>query len=266
MVKRLSKIALVVLVPLVLIGFIQSGFPAQGEEVKPEPLRVGITPNYPPMIFNQGVNVVGVEADLARLLGEELNRPVQFVELEWGQQIPALLAGKTDIIMSGMSITKARQVRIYFTDYYVKSGLVAAFRAEDAQKYNSLKSILDSSVVVGVVEGTTGDAFVKRNIPNAMQIIRLTRASDGAFELKRRRIDIFIHDAPSIMWLVSENEADISALWEPMNEESLAWGVRKGDEEFRLQVNNILRRWKEDGTLNRILLKWLPPKYVERFK
>jgi len=106
--------------------------------------------------------------------------------------------------------------------------------------------------------------FVKRNFPNAGRIILLSRARAGAFELKRRGIDIFVHDAPSIIWLVSENEADLTSLWEPLNEEYVAWGVRIDDEPFLMLVNSILSDWKEDGTVNRVLKRWLP--YLEGSK
>ncbi len=64
------------------------------------PLRVGVAPNMPPMIFKQGKTIAGVEADLAQALGRELNRPVAFVELAWVDLIDALEANKIDVIMS----------------------------------------------------------------------------------------------------------------------------------------------------------------------
>ncbi len=221
------------------------------------PLRVGVTPTYPPIIFKLAETMAGAEADLAHRLGEKLGRPVQFIDLRWDEQIPALLAGRTDIIMSGMSITEARKVRINFTDPYFESGLMAAMRVEDASKYSSRESILNSRATVGVIERTTGDVFVQRNLPNARRIA-VSRAADGALELKRRVIDIFVHDAPSIVWSVSENEADLVAFRERLNTEYLAWGVRREDVEFLSQVNGALRAWKNDGTLNAVLRKWLP--------
>ena len=266
MIRAYKKIILVFFSMFVFVSIAGTGNIVYGEEVSFQPLRVGITPNNPPLIFRQGGQIAGVEADLARQLGKALNRPIQFIELSWDQQISALLNGETDIIMSGMDITDARKVRIDFTDAYLKSGLVASFRAEDIQKYTTVQSVLDSFATVGMIEGTTGDAFVKRNIPKAVRISRLTTPKDAAIDLKRRSIDIFIHDAPSIIWLVSENEADLAALWEPLNEESLAWGVKKGNGLFLEKVNRILGDWKSDGTLNTILLRWLPAKYLERFR
>jgi polar amino acid transport system substrate-binding protein len=239
------------------------------EQTKPEPfqsLLVGVTPNYPPIMFKQGDEFAGVEADLARLLAIELGKPVKFVELKWDKQIPALLNRETDIIMSGMSITKARGIRVDFADHYLKSGLVAMMLIENAWKYNSVEDIMYSSSTIGVVKGTTSDVFVRKNFPNLLHTIALQEADDAPSTLDRRSIDFFIHDAPSIMWLVSENEADLTALWEPLNEEHLAWAVRQDDEMLLQQVNSILNKWKNDGTLKRTLLRWLPPQYLERFK
>jgi polar amino acid transport system substrate-binding protein len=167
--------------------------------------------------------------------------------------------------MSGMSITEAREVRIMFTDPYLKNGLLIAMRAEDAKKYTSLKNIQQDHLAAGVIKDTTGDVFVQRNLPRARKVPFL-RADRAAFDLKNRRIDIFIDDAISVIWLVSENEADLTGLWEPLTEEYIAWGVRRDDQEFLSQVNTILNRWKQDGTLDKVLLKWLPPEYLEHFK
>lgn len=260
MVKRLLHIFLTLIVVYVFIGCAT----VEVSNVEKNPLRVGVTPNYPPIIFKQGNNIVGAEADLATMLAKELQRNVHFVQLAWENQIPALLDGKIDIIMSGMTVTKAREIRIAFTDSYLKSGLVAAIRATDAGKYASKDDLLKSSSTVAGVKDTTSQAFVERNFPNAARRTFFTKASDGSFELKRRSIDIFINDAPSIIWLVSENEADIAGVWEPLNEEYLAWGVRKDDEALRIEVNSILGRWKQDGTLNSALLRWLPEQYFKR--
>jgi polar amino acid transport system substrate-binding protein len=220
------------------------------------PLRIGVTPTYPPMIFRSGGQITGLEADLARLLGWELNRSIQFVDVRWEEQIPSLIAGHTDIIMSGMSITEARKVRIDFSEPYFQGGLVAAMRTEDRQKYPSPESVLGAVASVAVVEGTTGDVFVQRNLPNARRIT-LTRASDGALALKRRTADLFVHDAPAIVWLVSENEADLAGLWVLLTREDLAWGMRRGDP-LLATVNAALRKWKADGTLAQWLARWLP--------
>ena len=146
-----GKLAVMLGCGLLLCGVV-TVFPSTAEEAPP--LRVGITPDYPPLIYRQGNDLVGVGVEMARRLGQELKRPVTLVTLKWEDQIPALLEKQIDIIMSGMSITPAREVRIRFAEPYMKSGLVAAFRAEDARKYTTREVILNSFSVVAAVKST----------------------------------------------------------------------------------------------------------------
>jgi ABC-type amino acid transport substrate-binding protein len=99
--------------------------------------------------------------------------------------------------------------------------------------------------------------FVQRNFPNARRV-ELSRASDGALALRRRSIDVFVHDAPAIAWLVSANEADVAPIRHYLNREALAWAVRPTDTALLAQVNAALAAWKADNTLTGILTRWLP--------
>src|SRR5499433_2904553 len=94
-------------------------------------LRVGITPNYPPLAFKQQGHLAGLEVDFARGVEVELGRPVALVELAWDALIPALESGMIDIIMSGMSITEARTQRVWFVSNYLRVGQMAMFRKAD---------------------------------------------------------------------------------------------------------------------------------------
>jgi polar amino acid transport system substrate-binding protein len=222
------------------------------------PILVGVTSNYPPVIFKMNGQITGLEADLARRLAAELRRPIEFVEVNWERQISTLLEGKIDIIMSGMTITQARQVRITFSQPYLTSGLMIAFTAENASKYNSLKNIMESVPAVGFVAGTTGEVYARNNFREENRMVPVKSANEAALALKNGRIDIFVYDAPSIVWIVSENEAELRLLPELLNIEYLGWGLRKDDRELLVMVNALLNRWKNDGTLKETILKWLP--------
>ncbi len=95
-------------------------------------LRVGVCANSPPIIFKQAGDYAGVEAELARGLGDALGMNIQFVDCPWNELIPALLDGKFDIIMSGMTITEQRSVRIAFTSPYLTAGQMCLVRNEIA--------------------------------------------------------------------------------------------------------------------------------------
>ena len=247
------------------IGCATAPQPAEKTSQVGQTLLVGVTPDFPPLVFKQGNQVAGIEAELALMLGEELGRPVKFVEVKWDEQIPALLEGQTDIIMSSMTVTRERQVRIAFSEPFLKSGLVAAVRAEDVLKYPTIESITKVIGSVGFVPKTTSESFVLKNFPYAQQHY-ISYPRQAVNELQQRRIDMFIGDAPTVIWLVSENESSIAGIWKPLNEEHLAWGIRKDDQALLTRVNTALAQFRLDGRLDMVLQKWLPKQYMEKMK
>ena len=220
-------------------------------------LRVGVW-DFPPLVFRTSEGYQGAEADMARLLGRSLGRPVRFVPRSFHDLIPSLLAGEIDIIMAGMTITDERKVRINFSDYYLRSGLAVAMRADRVREFDSLQSLRAHAQAVGVIGGSIADGYVRRNFPDTIQVLRLAKPSDAPFELKNRRIDIFIDDAPSIAWVVSSNASEIQGFFEPLTVHSYGWGISKGNPELLNQANAVLAQWKKDGTLERILRRWIP--------
>jgi ABC-type amino acid transport substrate-binding protein len=258
--KRLAfinRLTLVILTVLLLWGCATNS--VEKPQVSQRPLlRVGMSPNSPPMAFKLNDAITGMEPDFAVLLGEVLNRDVMLVQLPFTDLINALLEGKIDIVMSGMTITKARQVRVSFTDPYLRIGQVAAMRIEDASKYNSLMNIRECERAVGVIVGTTGEEYVRANFPNASAVITMRNVSEAPDLLKFGQIDLFVFDAPAIVWLVSKNEARLRALWEPLDEEYLAWAVNRDDQTLLTAANAALATWKKNGTVSRLVNKWLP--------
>lgn len=228
------------------------------------PLRVGITPDYPPLAFEQIDEVAGVEVDLARVLGARLGRPVVFTPLKWDLLIPALQNGNIDIIMSGMSITPARQLRIAFSEPYLLNQLRAIFTRPNADRFKTVEDVTNAAVKIGVIPGTTADTFVQKDCPKAERVA-LNARSDAAFYLLRdQRIDVYIDDSFALAQIISENESSLTFLKQPLAENGLAWGVRPDDPDFLRKVNTVLARCKSDGTLNKILNHWIP--YLKKYE
>lgn len=222
-------------------------------------LRVGVTPDYPPLVFEQGGLTVGLEVDFAHLLAGELGLPLQLVELEWGALIPALLEGKIDLIMSGMSITQARQVRIAFSEPYYETGQMALIRQADRAALGSMEQLTTAPLRIGVIRETTADIFVQRYCPNAKRIV-YAQPKDAVWDLapQRKRIDAFLYDTPAIRWFASANEADLFPVETPLTREHLAWGLRRNDEHLLNDVNRCLQKWKQDGQAERLIHRWIP--------
>jgi polar amino acid transport system substrate-binding protein len=226
-------------------------------------LRIGVTPDYQPLVFMQDGRVVGAEVDFGLMLGKELGREVEFMPVPWKDQIDALTLGKTDIIMSGMTKTRARGLKVAFSDPYLESGLRGICRQRDKELYDTPQKIKTSSAAIGVIAGTTADIFVQKYCPTARRYAVALR-KDALFNLKSRDIDIYIDDGFAIADLYASSEAQLAALPMPLTTEEFAWGVRPGDKELLAGVNAALAKWKADGSLDRVIDRWMP--YLKDYK
>lgn len=224
----------------------------------PTELRVGIATNYPPVAFKQRGEITGVEAQFARELAPELGVKMTLVETPFESLIPALLAGRIDVIMSGMSITDERTKLVSFAHPYLRVGQMRLLRRADAHRLENDAAMNRPTTRVGVVTGTTGETYARAHLAHA-KIQSFDGVDAAVSALRTDRIDVFIHDAPSI-WRITGGfdspEHQLVGRYEPLTEEYLAWAVRQHDD-LRDRLNVVLRKWHDNGELERVLNRWI---------
>lgn len=221
-------------------------------------LKVGISPDYPPLAYLHEGRVVGIEADNVRAVSEIMNRQLKLVSMPFRDLIPALSAGKIDLIMSGMSVTEDRAQEVTFTDSYMRVGQMAIMHRDKVARFAQPWSVYREGVRVGVEPGTTGAAFAERELKDAQ--ISYYSDAEAAFQgLRGDEIDLYVHDAPTSWQLATSTEnGDLISLYSPLTEEMLAWAVRKGDDALAGELNRALGLMKANGTLRYILNRHIP--------
>ena len=220
-------------------------------------LRVGLSPDLPPLVFLENNQLAGLEVDLARQLATALGRPVEVSTMPWKGLLKALQADQIDVIMGGITITPARALQVAFTDPILESGLMALIRSSDREKLGTAAALASYGGQIGVIAGTTGDAFVQRAYPRARRI-PVDTAPDAALILQRHGIDAFVYDLPTIIWMHSRAEASTAVIKEPLQREQIGWAVRRDDTELKAAINRVLAGWQKDGTLRATIDRWLP--------
>jgi polar amino acid transport system substrate-binding protein len=243
---------------------------AGGAKAKPKPpaeLKVGIATNYPPIAFSENGKVVGVEADLARKLGEELPTKVAFVELEWDELWPALRDKKIDVVMSGVSITERRSQLVTFTDPYLRVGQMALIRKSDMAKLSDPAAMAQAGRRIGVEKNTTGEAYVRRHLDKAV-VVPFDSVDDGLAALRGGDVDYLVHDAPTVWRVVGrppKEDPELVGLYRPLTDEYLAWAVRKDDAgTLGVLLDEKIEEWQKDGELQEVIDRWIPVTKVSK--
>jgi polar amino acid transport system substrate-binding protein len=249
--------------PAVMIVAVASLAACAGVEPGPEPsasvVRVGVCANSPPVIFrDKDGSYAGFEAELAGSLAASLGRSAVLVECDWEDLIPALVDNRIDIIMSGMTITESRSVRVAFTDAYMRSGQAALTTNQQALRFPGRTALLSVPVRLGTEKGTVGEIVARQYFTGAKNIA-FKDPEKAVKAVLAGRADLFMHDAPVIWWYASQYEAQgLTALPFLITEEGIAWAVRKDDAELLAGANRFIAAWQQDGRLQELLSRWLP--------
>jgi ABC-type amino acid transport substrate-binding protein len=232
----------------------------------PKVLRVGMDTGYAPLSFEQNGKMEGVEADFAHEIGREWGIEVKLIPMKFQDLIPALQKKRIDVIMSGMSITDERQKLVSFAQPYLEIGQMAVIRKADLLELGPPEAMDQTSSRVGFQSGTTGEKFARENLKKAT-LVALPSVDAGLAALRAKKIDFFIHDAPTIWrlrgWQRSAND-DLIGRYRPLTHEELAWAVRKDDAALLDHLNATLAKWKKDRLVESILDQWIVVRKVTK--
>ena len=230
-------------------------------------LLVGLEAGYQPFeMQDEKGNIVGFDVDMAyemgkAIFGEGGEKKVKLVNTAWEGIIPALMTGKFDIIMSGMTILQSRNLKVNFCEPYYYIGQCLLINKKNADKYKSYKDLNKKGVIITSKLGVTGAFTAEKLMPNAELRLFKTEA-EGALQVANGIADAFIYDEPQVRVFAAKYKDTTVGLFDPITYEPLAWAINKGDPDFMNWLNNFLRQVRGDGRWDQLKQKWFVD-YVE---
>ncbi len=221
-------------------------------------LRVGFEAGYMPFeMTDKKGDFVGFDIDMAKEMAKAMGVKFVPVNTAWDGIIPALLTDKFDIIMSGMTVTQERNLKINFADPYIIVGQTILLNKKHEGKVEDYKDLNDPKYIVTSKLGTTGEQAVKRMIPKCTYKSFETE-TEAALEVVNGKADAFVYDLPyCVVFNAQQGAGKLVFLDKPFTFEPLAWAINKGDPDFMNWLNNFLRQVKNDGRYERIYNKWI---------
>lgn len=221
-------------------------------------LRVGFEAGYMPFeMTDKKGNFVGFDVDIAKEMAKAMGVKFVPVNTAWDGIIPSLITDKFDIIMSGMTVTQERNLKINFVEPYIVVGQTILLNKKHEGKVTSYKDLNDPKFIVTSKLGTTGESAVKGKIPSATYKSFETE-TEAALEVINNKADAFVYDLPyCVVFMAQQGAGKVIFLDQPFTFEPLAWAINKGDPDFLNFLNNFLRQIKNDGRYDTIYNKWI---------
>lgn len=237
---------------------------------------------YAPWNFSgPGGKLDGFEIDLAKDLCARMKVTCEVVAQDWDGIIPALNAGKYDVIMAGMNITDKRKEVVQFSRSY--GGEPATFGVEKsspldkmpgmgerfdltrdepaAQKaIDAIKPLLKGKTI-GVQVSTIHANFLDKYLKDTVEIREYKTTEQHDLDLLAGRLDgIFAGGSPLRATFAKPDFKDYEMAGPRFSGGVFGSGVaaafRKTDPELKAMFDTAITAALADGTLKTLSLKW----------
>ncbi|MFP5508227.1 MAG: transporter substrate-binding domain-containing protein [Alphaproteobacteria bacterium] len=210
-------------------------------------IRMGTEGAYPPYNFlNDKGEVDGFERELGDELCKRAELTCEWVTTDWDGIIPNLVSGNYDTIIAGMSITAERDEVIDFTQNYMPPA---------ASAYAGLNADVD--VATGVIAAQATTIQAGHVAASGATLLEFATPEETVASVRNGEADAVFADKDYLVPIVEESGGELTFVGEdvPLGG-GIGIGLRESDTELRAKFDAAIQTMKDDGTLNRMIVKW----------
>ena len=246
-------------------------------------IRIGTEGAYPPWNnLNSAGELEGAEIDFGNEACTRMGVECEWVTQDWDGIIPALLNGKYDIIIAGMSITEERKQKVNFTTGYMTDGArfavlkdsgLANLEVAGMAKVNlnnpggkeqaaigQLIAAMNGKTVC-VQSSTIHQNFLEQHMAGAVEVKLYQAVDDHNLDLAAGRCDAILADVGSIIdFMESDGGVDVAFTGPTFAGgvfgDGVGGAVRKEDTDILEMWNKVIAEMSADGTTAKITTKW----------
>ncbi len=214
-------------------------------------LIVGMTLQFKPQMYRdeQTRQPRGYDVELLTQMARDLGVRLDIQDQDFAGLIPALLAGKIDLISVGLVGRPERAKSMWFSDPYVPYQQVLMVQARSTAR--DFSEFDRSGARVTALTGSTAAELAKRLFPKAT-VVELDQ-QPAMLEVASGRADACVVEAYLAIPFVKNNPtAKILNPERPFALEFGAYALPRGDLHWWMWVNAWLRYWKGKGLLQKL--------------
>jgi ABC-type amino acid transport substrate-binding protein len=221
-------------------------------------LRVGMSGDQPPLNFkSRDGQIMGLEADLARALATLMAVELKIVQKPFEELLGAIEKGEVDLVMSGMTITPERNMKVAFVGPYYLSGKSILTKSSTLAQADDTGDLDQSDLTLTALAGSTSQRFVETLLPKAKLVI--AQSYDEAVKLLLEdKVKALVADQEIVKLTAFRHpEAKLATLTRPLTVEPIGVAVPPGDALFVNFLENTLGAFEASDLLRMLQKRWL---------
>ena len=220
-------------------------------------LVVGTAGSMPPMnMTTKGGDVIGLEPDMANQMAAAMGVRAVFKTMPFAELLPALEAGKVDMVLSSMTITGKRNMKVAFVGPYFISGKTFLTTEKWATAAKEPEEVNSPSTKLTALRGSTSQEFVEKVFPKATLLLAKDYGESVAMVLQGKA-DAMIADYPICLLSVIRNpDQNLISVVPPFTYEPIGIAIQKDDPLLTNWLENFLGTMAGSGDLKELQEKW----------
>ena len=220
-------------------------------------LVVGMAGNMPPMnMTTKEGELIGYEVDLAKNMAASMGVRAKFSVMPFAELLPALQSGKIDLILSNMTITPARNLKVAFVGPYFTSGKAFLTKIKTIALADEAADIDAKNTKLVALKGSTSQAFVEKAIPDAT-LVTANDYDEAVKMVLEDKVDAMVADYPiCVVSVFRYPDQGLLSVVTTLTYEPIGVGVQAGDPLLVNWVENFMGIAEETGLLQKFEEKW----------
>ncbi len=217
-------------------------------------LTLGTNATFAPYEYYEGDEIVGIDADIAKLIADKLGMTLKIEDMEFNSIIPAVQSGKVDIGMAGMTVNDERLQAVNFSTSYATGKQVIIVRED-----SDIKSADDfKGKTIGAQLATTGDYYVTWDYVDTglAQIERYSKGADAIQALAQGKIDAVVIDNEPAKVFVAQTKG-LKILETEYALEDYAIAISKDNNDLLQKIDGALQELIASGEVQKIIDKYI---------
>jgi len=220
-------------------------------------LIVGTMGEMPPLnMTTKDGQIIGMEPDLAGLMAKAMNVKAKFVTKPFGELLPALQNGEFDMVLSGMTITPKRNLKVAFVGPYFISGKAFLTKIKTIARAKEATQINSPNTKIVALKGSTSQAFAEEVLDKTT--LFTTGTYDEAVDMVLQdKVQAMIADYPiCVVSVFRYPEAGLLSVITPLTYEPIGIAIPANDPLLMNWMQNTLNSIEDSGMLDELKLKW----------
>ena len=233
------------------------GAPVISRIQKSGKLVVGTSGNMPLMSEKLMTGeLVGFDIDIAKAMSETMGVKLELKSMPFDQLIPALEQGKVDIVLSNMTMTMDRNMRVAFAGPYFVSGKCLITKEQEIAQADNPEDLKEADAKIAVVKGTTSENFVKELLPLARRI-PVENIDKGTNMVEKGEANAFLTDFPICLSVMKRHpDRGFQSVVSLLTYEPIGIALPANDPLLMNLARNFIDRAENVGLMQGLALKW----------